>query len=52
MDEKNDSRNYNARKEDNSGWVRYNQGNQKKQHQRTRGGPDIEKERQINMERR
>ena len=30
MDKENDSGNYDARKEDNSGWVRHNQGDQKK----------------------
>ena len=52
MDKENDSRNYDARKEDDSRWVRHNQGDQKKQHQRTRGGPNAEKERQINIGRR
>ena len=52
MDKKNDSRNYNVRKKDNSRQVRYNQGDQNKQHQRTRSGPSIEKGRWINMGRR
>ena len=52
MDKENDSRNYDTRKEDNSGRVRHNQKNQKKQYQKTRGSPSVEKERQINIGRR
>ena len=52
MDKENDSGNYDVKKEDDSGWVRHSQGDQKIQHLRTRGGPSIEKWRQINMERR
>jgi len=43
MNKENDSGNYNARKEDDSRRVRHNQEDQKKQHQRTRGGPSVEK---------
>ena len=43
IDKENDSENYDARKEDNSRQVRHNQEDQKKQHQRTRGGPSVEK---------
>ena len=43
MDKENNSRNYDAKKEDDSRQVRHNQGDQKKQHQRIRDGPSIEK---------
>ena len=52
MNKKNNSRNYDVRKKDNSRQVRYNQEDQKEQHQRTRGGPSIEEERWINIGRR
>ena len=52
MDKENDSRNYDARKKDDSRWVRYNQEDQKKQYQRTRGGPSVKKGKQINIGRR
>ena len=45
MDKENNSGNYNIKKEDNSGQVRHSQGDQKKQHQKTRGGPSVEKKR-------
>ena len=43
MDKENNSGNYDARKEDNSRQVRHNQEDQKKQHQRTRDSPSVEK---------
>ena len=45
MGKENNSGNYNAKKEDDSRQVRHSQGDQKKQHSRTRDGPGIKKER-------
>ena len=52
MVKKNDSWNYNDRKENDSGWKRFNQENQKKQHQREESGPSIGEIRWTNMGRR
>ena len=38
IDKENDSRNYDVRKKNDSEWVWHSQGNQKKQHSRTRDG--------------
>ena len=51
MDKENNSGNHDVKKKDNE-QVGHNQGDQKEQHQRTRGGPSIEKGRWINMGRR
>jgi len=45
MNKENDSRNYDTRKKNDSRQVGYNQEDQKKQYQRTRGSPSIEKRR-------
>ena len=49
MDKKNNSRDHNARKENNDGQTGHNQGNQEEQYQKKRSGSSIRKEKWTNM---